>query len=185
MKLIQMLMATMITSQNIDYAISAFANNGTIENERAVTIAAIQGTLVGFVATLVISWLLAFCQSYRRKVMNMKIEVEKADNEDEVASVDSISDDDSSTFVSTPTRCSPGSFNKQSTTDDEMDEMEFTIDDDSEAAEVMWISSPRKSSLRLALRKHRGFGLDWNNSGQRYSLRFCSPSYISTHPNRQ
>lgn len=180
-KLIQMLLATMVTSQNINYAITNFAKNGTIDsdNERSITIAAIKGTFVGFLATLAISWLLASWQTYQRKHETMTVEVE---NDYEVASIQSISDDDSSTIVSSPRRFSPrlAFKNYQSMIDDEVDEMESTFDD-SEVAEDSWISSPRKLSLRLALRKHRGWGSEWTNSGERYSLRICSPSHHSSN----
>lgn len=160
----QMLLTTMVTNNNINYAITAFSSDGAIDKQRAITIGAIKGTLFGFLIILVVSWLLLFWRQRKHEEDEMEADYDYA-----YGSL--ISDDDESqdTFIVSPTRYSLRLALKKDHqgTKLEMDSIGGYWEEDSPCSS----SSPRKSSLRLALKKHQGLGLEWEDSGERHSCR--------------
>eukprot|EP00526_Cylindrotheca_closterium_P023302 CAMPEP_0113641138 /NCGR_PEP_ID=MMETSP0017_2-20120614/21594_1 /TAXON_ID=2856 /ORGANISM="Cylindrotheca closterium" /LENGTH=160 /DNA_ID=CAMNT_0000552461 /DNA_START=99 /DNA_END=578 /DNA_ORIENTATION=+ /assembly_acc=CAM_ASM_000147 len=160
----------MVTQQNINFAITTFStkNGGTLDNERAVTIGAIKGTLFGFLTILVISLLLAFWRQRNLKTMDVVLEMEE---DDDYASLESISDDDDDdddesqdTFIVSPTRYALRTHH-QGTNELEMDSIGGYWEEERTTPSTLSSSnshsSPRKSSLRVALLKHRGLGSGW------------------------
>ncbi|KAL3944161.1 MAG: hypothetical protein SGBAC_001770 [Bacillariaceae sp.] len=156
----------MVTNHNINYAITAFSSDGTVDKQRAITIGAIKGTLFGFLIILVVSWLLLF---WRQRKHEETIEEKEMEAEYDYDYGSLISDDDESqdTFIVSPTRYSMRLANKKD--DHQGTELEM----DSIGGYWEEESSPRKSSLRLALKKHQGLGLEWEDSGERHSCRLA------------
>lgn len=178
-KLTQMLLTTMVTNQNINYAIRAFSSNdddgaaGTCSEEQqlaGITIGAIRGTLFGFLIIFTFSWLLAF---WRQR--NHETEHEIMDHHCDYATLESLSDDDDEsqdTFIVSPTRYGLRRSLKENH-ELEIDSFGgYWVEEEDHHHNYHHLHhSPAKSSLRLALKKHQGLGLGWADSGERYSYR--------------